>query len=62
MFNEYIKKILEECDVGGGMTEMGVYGNSGTYNTGGDNRIPKILGPMARRLGKKKRRHKKKHS
>lgn len=57
MFDDYIKKILKECD-GGGMTDSGVYGAVGDNYAPGDNRIPKILGPMLRR-NKKRRKHKK---
>ena len=60
MFDEFIKKVLKECDGGdgGAMTDAGVYGAVGADYAAGDNRIPNVMGPMLRR-NKKRRNHKK---
>lgn len=52
-FDSFLKTILEDIESVGS-----VYGNDGAYDTGNDNRIPKVLGPMLRR--RKKPRYRKK--
>ena len=54
-FNDFVKKILKECD--GGMGVASVLGNAGSYDTS-DPRNPTILGPMQRRIKFKKKKKK----
>jgi len=52
-FNDFVKKILSECD--GGMGVASVLGNDGVYDTS-DPRNPTVLGPMQRRIKFKKKK------
>ena len=52
-FNDFVKKILAECD--GGMGVAAVLGNDGAYDTS-DPRNPTVLGPMQRRIKFKKKK------
>ena len=56
-FNDFVKKILKECD--GGMGVASVLGTDGSYDAS-DPRNPTVLGPMQRRVKFKKKKKAKK--